>query len=91
MSLKPMLWVMSRRLHNWTYPNVTDFLKENGFIFLKPLKGSHQAWIKRGENGDPDRRVEVCLPRDSYLPKTIKAMIRQSGIDKEDWIKWSGS
>ena len=86
-----MLLVMPRRLRNWGYKNVTDFLKENGFNYEKPLKGSHQAWIKRGEGGVADRRVEISIPRDSYLPKTLKAMILQSGIDEKEWFKWGGS
>lgn len=82
---------MTRGLHNWNYRKVTGFLKKNGFSFLKPLKGSHQAWIKRGENGEPDRIVGVNLPSDSYPPKTLQTMIRKSGIDQDEWIKWAGS
>ena len=82
---------MARGLRNWSYREVTDFLKENGFSFLKPLKGSHQAWIKYGENGEPGRIVEVNLPSDSYLPKTLRTMIRKSGIEQEKWIRWAGS
>jgi predicted MPP superfamily phosphohydrolase len=48
---------MARRLHNWNYHNVTDFLKENGFTFYKEVGGSHQAWIKYGELEAHDRIV----------------------------------
>jgi predicted RNA binding protein YcfA (HicA-like mRNA interferase family) len=82
---------MVRRLRNWSYPEVIDFLKENGFYFLKERGGSHQAWIKRGENAEPDRIVEVNFRHDSYPIGTIKTMIRQSGIDEAEWIKWAGS
>jgi len=82
---------MSRKLRNWSYRDATDFLRENGFRYLKPLKGSHQAWFKGGEDGVPDRRVEVSIPRDSYGPKTIKNMVRQSGIRESEWIRWGGS
>jgi hypothetical protein len=82
---------MTRKLRNWNYRNVTDFLRKNGFSYLKPLKGSHQAWIKRGENDGPDRIVEVSLPSDSYPPKTMNTMIRKSGIPRDEWIKWAGS
>ena len=81
---------MTRRLRNWTYRDVTTFLKEHGFEFQQPLKGSHQGWVKPGENNKPAKRVEVHIPRDSYQPKTLKFMIRQSGIDEAEWIKWGG-
>lgn len=80
-----------RRLNNWTYRNVIDFLKENGFSFDKELGGSHQAWVKSGNGGKPDRRVEVNFTKGSYPILTMKTMIRQSGIDVKEWIKWAGS
>jgi hypothetical protein len=80
-----------RRLWNWTYRDVTAFLKVHGLSYQEPLKGSHQRWTKPGENGGPDRQVEIHLPRDSYQPKTLKSMIRQSGIAVEEWLKWAGS
>ena len=89
--LKPMLWDMSKRLYNWNYRNVVGFLKEKGFSFDKELGGSHQAWIKRGDNGGPDRRVEVNFTHGSYPVLTLKTMIRQSGIGAKEWIKWASS
>jgi len=47
--------------------------------------------LKPGENNEPIRRVEVHIPRDSYQPKTLKSMIRQSGIAESEWIEWGGS
>ena len=82
---------MTRRLHNWTYREIIAFLKENGFSFLEPLKGSHERWIKRGEHGEPDKIVEVNFSHSAYPPKTLKTMIRQSGIEVKEWIKWAGS
>jgi len=82
---------MTRRLNNWSFRDVKAFLKENDFMFLKELGGSHQAWIKYGENGEPDRRVEINFTHDSYPVKTLKTMIRQSGIPESEWIKWANS
>lgn len=82
---------MPRRLHNWDYDNVTDFLKEHGFSFQKELGGSHQAWIKCGKEGEIDRCVEVNFTSKSYPIKTLERMIRQSGIDKDKWIRWGSS
>ena len=80
---------MAKILHNWTYQDVTHFLKENGFDFFESLKGSHEAWVKLGDNGEPDRIVEVNFSHRSYPPKTLKIMIRQSGIDQKEWIEWA--
>lgn len=82
---------MTRRLHNWTYRDVTRFLKENGFRFFKELEGSHEAWIKLGDDGAPGRIVEVNFTHGSYPPGTLKTMIRQSGIAQGEWIKWANS
>lgn len=82
---------MVNRLYNWTYRDVTSFLKGRGFSFSEPLKGSHESWIKLGADGEPDRIVEVNFTRGSYPPKTLKMMIRQSGIDQNQWIEWAGS
>jgi len=80
---------MVRRLHNWNYADVTDFLRESGFSFFKELPGSHEAWIILGDDdGKPDRIVEVNFTHRSYPVKTLKTMIRQSGIDQNEWIKW---
>jgi hypothetical protein len=82
---------MTRRIYNWTYPDVTAFLKENGFGFYKELEGSHEAWIKHGEDGAPDRIVEINFTHSSYRPKTLKLMMRQSGIAQSEWIRWAAS
>jgi hypothetical protein len=82
---------MPRRLYNWSYKDVTDFLREKGFSFYKELKGSHETWIKRGSNGDEDIVVEVNFTHRPYPPHTLKLFIYQSGLDKEEWLKWGGS
>lgn len=82
---------MTRRLHNWTYRDVTRSLKENGFGFSEELEGSHEAWIKLGEENEPDRVVEVNLTHGSYPPKTLKIMISQSGIAQDEWIRRASS
>jgi len=82
---------MTNRFYNWTYRDVTNFIKENGFRYDGPLKGSHEAWIKLGKNDEPDRIVEVNFSHRSYPPKTLKIMIGQSGIDRDEWIKWASS
>jgi len=80
---------MTNRLYNCTYRDVTDFLKENGFDFFEQLKGSHEAWIKLGHDDEPDRIVEVNFSHRSYPLKTLRKMIKQSGIDQDEWIAWA--
>jgi hypothetical protein len=82
---------MTRRLYNWTYRDVTEFLKEDGFSFFKELEGSHEAWIKLGEDNAPDWIVEVNFTHGSYPPRTLKTMILKSGIAQNEWIKWAAS
>ena len=77
---------MPRGLFNWSERNVTDFLKENGFIFCEFRKGSHYAYINKEKN----RIVEISKS-DGYPPRTLETMIRQSGIDKNTWKKWASS
>lgn len=83
--------IMPRRLHDWSYRDVTNFLWENGFNFFKELGGSHQAWIKRGVDGEKERVLELNFTHRSYPQGTLKLIIGQSGIDKSDWFKWGGS
>jgi predicted RNA binding protein YcfA (HicA-like mRNA interferase family) len=82
---------MARRLHNWSYREVIAFLRENDFVFFKTLGSSHERWIKHGESSQSDRIVEVNFTNKSYPVKTLKTMIRQSDIDENQWISWSGS
>jgi predicted RNA binding protein YcfA (HicA-like mRNA interferase family) len=82
---------MARRLHNWNYRNVTDFLKSRGFNFYKELGGSHQAWIKKGCSGAPNKVVEINFTHRAYPPGTLKTIIRQSGIAENEWIAWTRS
>ena len=82
---------MARRLHNWNYRNVTDFLKSRGFNFYKELRGSHQAWIKKGCSGAPKKVVEINFTHGAYPPGTLKTIIRQSGIAENEWIAWTRS
>ena len=82
---------MTRKLDNWSYQHVTDFLKENGFSFFEELKGSRRAWIKLQDGGDPDRIVEISFRHGNYPERTMKNIIRQSGIVETDWTEWAGS
>ncbi len=78
---------MTKKLNNWSYRDVTDFLKENGFSFFENLKDNNQAWIKTGWIGEPQRIVELRFRRDTYPVSTLRRIIRQSGIQEGKWLK----
>ncbi len=75
---------MPRGLYNWTAEDVVRFLKEKGFV-LNYTKGSHYFYI--GRYGGAFR--QVCVPFHGsrvIKPRTLKGMIRQSGILKSEWL-----
>jgi predicted RNA binding protein YcfA (HicA-like mRNA interferase family) len=80
---------MVRRLHNWNYRDVTDFLKSRGFSFHKELEGSHEAWIKKASDREPNKVVEINFRRGAYPIGTLKKIIHQSGIHEREWILWT--
>ena len=80
---------MARRLNNWSYQDVTDFLKENRFSFFEELD-DHQVWVKL-QRGRPVRFVEFDFRSGKYPVETMEDIISQSGIVEKDWIEWAGS
>jgi hypothetical protein len=82
---------MTRRLHNWTYRDVTDFLRQKGFRFVYELGGSHQSWGTFDENGEPARLIEINFRHDSNPVGTLKDIVRQCGLPEEAWIEWANS
>lgn len=86
---KSILNAMPRRVHNWSYRDVTKFLKDNGFEFHEYLAGSHQRWILFGKDGEIQRKVEINVTRTAYKVKMLLRMIRQSGIPQSEWIRWT--
>jgi predicted RNA binding protein YcfA (HicA-like mRNA interferase family) len=77
---------MPNGLSNWSEKDVSDFLKEKGFVFYEMRKGSHYAYINKATGCI----VELSVPKDSYIPRTLETMIRQSGISKKNWRDWAG-
>ena len=80
---------MPRKINDWSYQHVTDFLKEHGFVFFDELKG-RRVWTKL-QDDEPERFVELSISSEKYSAKTMKSIIRQSGIVEKDWIDWAGS
>lgn len=77
---------MPNGLSNWSEKDVTSFLKEHSFQFYELRKGSHYAYINKATG----HIVEINIPKDAYIPRTLETMIRQSGISKKEWRDWAG-
>jgi len=73
---------MPRRYNNWSFKNVETFLKDRGFR-LHHTNGSHFYYIGNG-------MCQVCVPfngKTAIKPRTMKSIILQSKIDKEEWFQ----
>lgn len=75
---------MPRGLNNWTFVEVKSFLNEFGFR-LSHVEGSHYFYV-----GSYEGEVhQVCVPfhgSKSIHPKTMKSIVRQSGIPQDEWV-----
>lgn len=77
---------MPRGIFNWTYHDVVDFLKENGFL-LNHSRGSHFYFVKEYKG----KLWQVCVPfhgSTAFKPRTLKGMILQSGIPQKEWMNY---
>ncbi len=76
---------MPNGILNWAFRDVETFLKENNF-YLNHTTGSHYFYV--GHVGGIMR--QVCVPMHGNLalkPRTMKGIILQSGISKEEWLE----
>lgn len=76
---------MPKRLFNWTFKDVENFLKERGFR-LNYTNASHFYYVGNYKG----ILRNVCVPfhgSQSIKPRTLKGIILQSGIDQEEWLK----
>jgi len=72
---------MPRGLLNWTFTDVEKFLRKHHFC-LAHVKGSHYFYI-----GSKSCIVQVPFHGSKPLkPRTLKSIIKQSGIDKNLWL-----
>lgn len=76
---------MPNGVNNWTFSDVVAVLKKHKFT-LNHIKGSHYYY-----SGFQDGRMrQVCVPKHGALafkPRTLKGMIYQSGLSKNEWMK----
>jgi predicted RNA binding protein YcfA (HicA-like mRNA interferase family) len=62
---------------------VERILVKNGFTFVSQ-KGSHKQF--KGIVNGQMRRVTVLADRERFHPKTLKSMIRQSGLPENEFF-----
>ena len=77
---------MPRSLLNWSYKDVTGFLRDHGFEFMENRKGSHEAWINKENQAIVDINFHGSK---EFPPRTLETMIRQSKLDKKEWRTWA--
>jgi len=76
---------MPRRIFNWTFTDVVEFLEKYGFVYLH-VKGSHYYYV--GKYGNQPRIVRVPFRGSkTFKPRTLKGMIKQSGIPLNIWLE----
>jgi predicted RNA binding protein YcfA (HicA-like mRNA interferase family) len=74
---------MPRGVFNWTFDDVVEILKENGF-HLNHARGSHFYYVGSCEG----KMRQVCVPKHgkvSLKPRTFKGIVTQSGLPKSKW------
>ena len=76
---------MAKDVFNWDFYKVIKFLKKYHFIHSH-TEGSHYYYT--GNYGGQSRIVHVPFHGSkTFKPRTLKGMIRESGIDKKIWLK----
>ena len=74
---------------NWSFKKISDFLKDYGFV-LGHIEGSHHYYngVIKGEQ----KTVQIILSRkerECQTGKTIKIVIKHSGIPKQYFEEWA--
>lgn len=76
---------MTRGVFNWTFNDVVRFLRDHNFTH-NHTEGSHHYYV--GHAGGQFRQVSVQFHGTKAIkPRTLKSIITQSGIPKEEWMK----
>ena len=75
-----------KKLPSLSYKEIIKVLKKVGFIYApKRGKGSHLAFYRVDKEG---RKFLVIVPKKKNIPKgTLLAIIEQSGLDRDTFIK----
>ena len=76
---------MPHGISNWTFRDIQNFLVKHDFR-LHHIKGSHY-YFRKYENGRFYMTHVQHHGAKSIPEGTMNAIIRQSGISKEEWLK----
>lgn len=75
---------MPRGLHNWTFTDIVNFLRAHGFHETHS-RGSHFYYAGHYE-GEPRQTHIQFHGAKAIHPRTLKSVIRQSGISQKEWL-----
>jgi len=71
------------RLSGFRYREVVKCLKVFGFAFDRQAAGSHEIWY----NGETDRYVTVPNHPGDMPEGTLRAILKQAGVETEDFLR----
>ncbi|HUT58667.1 MAG TPA: type II toxin-antitoxin system HicA family toxin [Phycisphaerae bacterium] len=71
------------RLAGFSYRQVARKLHSFGFVFDRHGAGSHELWRRE----DTGRKVTIPRHRRDLAEGTLRAILREAGIDVEDFLK----
>jgi len=70
------------RLAGFRYREIARRLRILGFAFYRQAAGSHEIWF----NPDANRRTTIPNHPGDMPEGTLRAILRQAGIDAEDFL-----
>ncbi len=77
---------MPRGLNNWSFRDIKHFLEQHNF-HLNHIEGSHYFYT--GSYRGVVRQVSIPFHGSKTIhPKTMKSIVRQSGVPQEEWMKY---
>lgn len=72
-------------LKNWSPRKIIGFLKKKGFVEIRSNKGDHCCLY----NKKTKAYTEVDKGKDAFTQREmIGSFVRQTGIPKEEWLKY---
>ena len=70
------------RLSGFKYPEVARRLRKFGWVYDRPGPGSHEVW----RHSPSGRKVTLPHHRRDLAEGTLRAVLRQAGIDVEEFL-----
>ena len=71
------------RLSGFKYRQITKRLKAMGFVFDRQAAGSHEIWY----NEHTDRYTTIPNHPGDMPEGTLRAILKQAGIEPDDFLK----